>query len=53
LYYTIVPQFKLGLYAGYNNSFSNAFTNGGFVVGLRGLIALKPGSLGIEGAFKP
>jgi hypothetical protein len=52
-YYTIVPQFKLGLYAGYNNSFSNAFTNGGFVVGLRGLIALKPGSLGIEGAFKP
>ncbi len=53
LYYTIVPQFKLGLYAGYNNLFSNAFTNGGFVVGLRGLIALKPGSLGIEGAFKP
>lgn len=53
VYYTFVPQFKLGLYVGYNNSFSNVFTNGGFVVGLRGLIALKPGSLGIEGAFKP
>jgi hypothetical protein len=53
VYYTFVPQFKLGLYVGYNNSFSNIFTNGGFVVGLRGLIALKPGSLGIEGAFKP
>ncbi len=53
VYYTFVPQFKLGLYVGYNNLFSNVFTNGGFVVGLRGLIALKPGSLGIEGAFKP
>ena len=52
-YYTFVPQFKLGLYVGYNNSFANAFTNGGFVVGLRGLIVMKPGSLGVEGAFKP
>jgi hypothetical protein len=53
VYYTFIPQFKLGLYVGYNNLFSNVFTNGGFVIGLRGLIALKPGSLGIEGAFKP
>ncbi len=53
VYYTFVPQFKLGLYVGYNNSFANSFTNGGFVIGLRGLIAFKPGSLGIEGAFKP
>jgi hypothetical protein len=52
-YYTFVPQFKLGLYVGYNNSFANAFTNGGFVVGLRGLFVMKPGSLGVEGAFKP
>lgn len=52
-YYTIVPQFKLGLYVGYNNSFANVFTNGGFVVGLRGLFVIKPGSLGVEGAFKP
>jgi hypothetical protein len=44
LYYTVVPQAKVGLYLGYN---------GGFVVGIRGLFVEKPGTLGVIGAFQP
>ncbi len=44
LYYTLIPQAKLGLYVGYN---------GGVVVGIRGLFVEKPGTLGVLGAFQP
>jgi hypothetical protein len=44
LYYTLVPQARIGLYAGYN---------GGFVVGIRGQFTEKPGTLGVIGAFQP
>ena len=46
LYYTIIPQFKVGLTASYGS-------NGAFVFGLGALFAEKPGSLGIAGNYLP
>jgi hypothetical protein len=46
LYYTIVPQFKLGVTAAYGS-------NGAFVFGLGALFAEKPGTLGIAGNYLP
>jgi hypothetical protein len=46
LYYTIVPQFKLGVTAAYGSS-------GAFVFGLGALFAEKPGTLGIAGNYLP
>ncbi len=46
LYYTIVPQFKVGVTAVYNS-------NGAFVFGLGALFAEKPGTLGIAGNYLP
>ncbi len=46
LYYTIVPQFKVGLTAAYGSS-------GAFVFGLGALFAEKPGTLGIAGNYLP
>ncbi len=46
LYYTIVPQFKVGITANYNS-------NGAFVFGLGALFAEKPGTLGIAGNYLP
>jgi hypothetical protein len=46
LYYTIVPQFKVGLTANYGSS-------GAFIFGLGALFAEKPGSLGIAGNYLP
>jgi hypothetical protein len=55
VYYTFVPQFKLGVFVGYNNFFAGGafFNSGGFTVGLRALFVQNPGTLGIEGAFQP
>jgi hypothetical protein len=44
LYYDIVPEFRLGLYAGYN---------GGFVLGIGGQYSMKPGTLAIPGNYLP
>jgi hypothetical protein len=46
LYYTIVPQFKLGVTAGYGSG-------GAFVFGVGALFAEKPGTLGIAGNYLP
>lgn len=44
LYYDLVPQFRLGFYAGYN---------GGFVLGIGGQYSMKPGTLAIPGNYLP
>jgi hypothetical protein len=44
LYYDLIPQFRLGFYAGYN---------GGFVFGIGGQYSLKPGTLAIPGNYLP
>ena len=46
LYYTIVPQFKVGLTVSYGSG-------GAFVFGLGALFAEKPGTLGIAGNYLP
>lgn len=44
LYYDIIPEFRLGFYAGYN---------GGFVLGIGGQYSMKPGTLAIPGNYLP
>ncbi len=44
LYYDIVPQFRLGVYAGFN---------GGFVLGIGGQYTMKPGTLATPGNYLP
>lgn len=46
LYYTFVPQFKLGLSVGYGSG-------GAFLLSLGALFAEKPGTLGIAGNYLP
>jgi hypothetical protein len=46
LYYTIVPQFKLGVIVGYGSS-------GAFTFGVGALFVQKPGTLGLPGAYLP
>jgi hypothetical protein len=46
LYYTIIPQFKVGMSAGYGSG-------GAFVFGIGALFAEKPGTLGIAGNYLP
>jgi hypothetical protein len=44
LYYDIVPQFRLGVYAGFN---------GGFLLGISGQYTMKPGTLATPGNYLP
>jgi hypothetical protein len=44
LYYDIAPQFRLGMYAGFN---------GGFVLGIGARYAMKPGTLATPGNYLP
>jgi hypothetical protein len=44
LYYDIVPQFRLGVYAGFN---------GAFVLGIGGQYTMKPGTLATPGNYLP
>lgn len=44
LYYDIVPQFRLGVYAGFN---------GGFLLGIGGQYTMKPGTLATPGNYLP
>jgi hypothetical protein len=44
LYYDIVPQFRLGVYAGFN---------GGFLFGIGARYAMKPGTLATPGNYLP
>ncbi len=44
LYYDIVPQFRLGVYTGFN---------GGFLLGISGQYTMKPGTLATPGNYLP
>jgi hypothetical protein len=44
LYYDLVPQFRLGVYAGFN---------GGFLLGISGQYTMKPGTLATPGNYLP